>query len=98
MEGRREAPCLSLPSLSPPDALREERGRDLVSKGKRKMFTLLRRKRCFVKCHLSVTCVDDMAELSWLWTPVQSILFSQLGLARALQFRHGLRAASLILT
>lgn len=55
-------------------------------------------KEMFVKCHLSVTCVYDVAELGWLWTPVQSILFSQLGLARAIQFRHGLRAASVILT
>lgn len=52
----------------------------------------------FVKCHLSVTCVYDVAALGWLWTPVQSILFSQLGLARAIQFRHGLRATSVILT
>lgn len=52
----------------------------------------------FVKCHLSVTCVYDVAALGWLWTPVQSILFSQLGLARDTQFRHGLRATSVILT
>lgn len=36
----------------------------------------------FVKCDLSVTCLNDMAELSWLWTRAQSNLFLQLGLAR----------------